>query len=129
LLPPGGPWQLVRDWGAGTSWQWDTSGYAPGTYTVFVGVRAVGAASAQASAQLDYTLAGGACTGASLSPDLAAPQSPGAAITFSDSASGCGSAEQRFWLLPPGGEWQLEQDWSSTSSWQWQTSGLAAGTY
>src|SRR5439155_20975006 len=119
LYPPGGPWQLVQDWGATTTWRWNTSGLGPGTYTVFVGVRSPGGTTAESSAQLDYVLGSSGCTGASLTPDLASPHAVGTKITFSASPQGCTSSEQRFSLLPPGKDWQLVQDWSSAKTWAW----------
>src|SRR5439155_12990813 len=70
LLPPGGDWVLVQNWTTSPTWVWDTSGAAPGTYSIYVGVRAQGADAAQASVQFDYTLSGGPCSGASLASDL-----------------------------------------------------------
>ncbi|HEY3195380.1 MAG TPA: hypothetical protein VGK42_09115, partial [Candidatus Dormibacteraeota bacterium] len=35
----------------------------------------------------------------------------------------------RFWVKAPGGTWTIVQDYSSASTYRWNTTGLPAGTY
>jgi hypothetical protein len=71
---------------------------------------------------------GPACTAATLSPGVPAPQAPGAAVTFTAVATLCPTPRYKFWLLKPGGAWTLQRDFGG-ASWSWNTAGLAPGTY
>lgn len=68
------------------------------------------------------------CTAAALTPSVAAPQAPGTSITFTASGTGCAAPRFRYWLLPPGGSWTMQQNYGA-GSWTWNTAGLAPGTY
>jgi len=71
-----------------------------------------------------------ATTGVTLTPSPASPQTAGATVGFTAAGSGgTGSYQYQFWVLPPGGSWSLKQDYSSTATWSWSTTSLAAGTY
>ena len=70
-----------------------------------------------------------ACTRATLSTSPAPPQPVGTAVTWTATASGCGNAQYRFWLQPPGQAWRVVQEYGSSSRYSWQTAGLAPGTY
>jgi len=59
----------------------------------------------------------------------ASPQAPGASVKFTATATGCPNPNYQFWLQPPGGAWSIVQAYSTSNSWTWNTSGLAAGTY
>jgi hypothetical protein len=53
----------------------------------------------------------------------------GTSVTITANASGCASARYQFWILPPGGSWTIAQAYSSSATFNWTTTGLAAGTY
>jgi hypothetical protein len=63
------------------------------------------------------------------SPAPGSPQASGNAITFTASASGCPHPLYQFWVLAPGGSWQVKQAYSSTATFSWNTGGLPAGSY
>ncbi len=42
MLPPGGPWTVVRDWSMNNTFNWTTSGLAGGTYQIEVWARTTG---------------------------------------------------------------------------------------
>jgi spore germination protein YaaH len=67
----------------------------------------------------------------SLSVTANPPSAPmGTAVTLTASASGCTNPLYQFWVLPPGGSaYQLLQAYSTSSTYQWTTSGKTAGTY
>ena len=69
-----------------------------------------------------------ACSSASITPSVPAPQAPGAMITFTAASTGCATAEYRFWVLPPGGAWTATTAYGG-AGWTWSTSGLVSGTY
>jgi hypothetical protein len=129
LLPPGGSWRVMQDYGAGATWAWNTAGYAPGTYEVGVWEGRSSAPGAYESyAITSFTLEVPTCTSASLSSDLSGPQPPGATITFTATSTGCASPQYEFWLLAPNGAWTMKHAYGG-ATWSWNTTGLAPGTY
>jgi len=69
--------------------------------------------------------------GLTLAPDKPSPQvlSDAGTITFTAHASGgTGNYEYKFWLKTAG-VWNVVQDYSSTDTWAWNTTGTMAGTY
>jgi hypothetical protein len=49
-------------------------------------------------------------------------------LTFTPQQAGC-SNQYQFWLLPPGGSWQVMQAYGVGATWAWNTAGYPAGTY
>jgi hypothetical protein len=68
------------------------------------------------------------CTAATLSASPASPQSPGAQVTWTGTATGCPNPRYRFWELDPGSRWSMVQDYSAASTYAWHSPGIA-GTY
>ena len=117
---PDGTWYLKQGWGAAT-FNWDTSGLVPGAYTVHAWVNNQGTGhDAIGSATVILT----GCTSAALSSAAA-----GNMITFTASSAGCPNPVYEFFLLDPSGVWHLEQGFSATNSWTWNSAGWAKGTY
>jgi hypothetical protein len=57
ILPPGGGWSVLRDWGSDTL-AWDTTGLAAGSYKIGLWARTTGSTGAiQASSEQTFTLA------------------------------------------------------------------------
>lgn len=129
LLPPGGSWTMKQDYGVGSTWAWNTSGLAAGTYEIGVWAKAAGSSNSYDTYAFTTFVIGSAACAASLSPSVAAPQTPGATVTFTAASTGCTSPLYKFWLLPPGGAWTAEQGYSSTATWAWNTTGAANGVY
>ena len=129
IRPPGGTWTVVQDYGSSSSYGWNTSGKAAGSYGLEVDIRDQGSsASYEAVANLPYTL-NPPCTSATLTPSPASPQSVSTTVTLTATSSGCPNPRYQFWELDPGSRWSMVQDYSSSSTYAWKTSGLAAGTY
>jgi hypothetical protein len=65
--------------------------------------------------------------GASLYP----PQPVGTTVSVNALAGGCPDANPlyQFWILAPGGSWQVAQAYSTASSFKWNTAGLPLGSY
>jgi hypothetical protein len=64
-----------------------------------------------------------------LNPDLSSPRPAGDNVVFTAVASGgSGNYEYRFWLLK-NGAWSIVQDYSTDSTWTWDTSVEIAGDY
>jgi spore germination protein YaaH len=120
---PGGAWQLARGFG-GPTWSWNTTGLAPGVYTVHVWVNSSGNGY-ESIASTSVTLT--ACTSVSISP--ANPSVPaGSTGTYTASSTGCLSPRYAFWVQYPGGAWYLARGFGGPT-WSWNTTGLAPGLY
>ena len=137
LQPPGGSF-VGQGWQAwnGTStatFNWPTTGLAPGTYGIGVWARNSGStATYEVYATATYKLLGN-CIQAQLADSTGGASAPGTAVTFTASAPGCPNPSFRFWALVPGrSSWVMIQDYSSSNTFNWtgpQTSGSPEGTY
>jgi hypothetical protein len=128
LLAPGGSWQVVQAYGVGSTWSWNTAGYAAGTYEVGVWEGSSSAPSSyQSYAITSFGLGVATCSSASLSAP-APPQTVGTAIAMGATSTRCGGAQYEFWVQPPGGSWSVKQAYGG-AAWTWNTAGLAPGTY
>ncbi|OLC67131.1 MAG: hypothetical protein AUH69_05285 [Actinobacteria bacterium 13_1_40CM_4_65_12] len=134
LQAPGGGWSVAQAYSASNTWNWSTSGLGAGTYTLDVYARdatSTAAYDAHLSPNPTYVLnaASTTCTSVTEAATPASPQSPGATVKFTASATGCPNPTFQFWLQAPGGGWSVTQAYSSNNIWSWSTSGLATGTY
>jgi spore germination protein YaaH len=69
------------------------------------------------------------CTSVTASESAASPQPAGTQVLVTAAAAGCSQPRLEFWLLPPGGTWTLVQAYSTSTAFNWNTTGKAAGTY
>lgn len=70
------------------------------------------------------------CTSADIFAAPDAPQAPGATVTLTSFAGGCGTPEFRFLLLAPGtSTWVFKTAYSATSTYAWNTAGAAPGVW
>jgi hypothetical protein len=69
------------------------------------------------------------CSVASLSANPASSATRGTSVVFTGTATCLGTPQYRFWIRVPGGTWKMVQDYSSSATLTWSTTGLAAGTY
>ena len=126
VQPPGGAWTVMQDYSSNRSFDWSqTSG--PGVYQIEVDVRSSPTVSYDSVSRMAYVL--NACSGVTLSYDRASPQRPGVTVALNASATCPGSAQYRFWIQPPGGAWSMVQDYGTSASYAWNTTGKATGTY
>jgi hypothetical protein len=130
LLPPGGSWSQMQAYSSSTKFTWNTTGYPAGTYQVGVWAKASGSANTYDAYYIStYQLRSGACTAANLTVTPASPQSPGTAVTFSATATGCARASFEFWELPPPGTtWTAVRAYGSGNTFTWNSTG-ASGPY
>jgi spore germination protein YaaH len=131
ILAPGKSWQVVQPYSSVATFNWNTTGVAAGNYLYTVWAR-----DASSSASYDayfpgtnYTLTTQPCTSVTDSPSPGSPQLSGTPITFTAGASGCLHPLYQFWLLAPGHSWQIVQPYSTTATFNWNTTGLPAGSY
>jgi streptogramin lyase len=143
IAPPStGVFAQVQPFGAGNTFVWNTAGLAPGPYQVGVWARQQGStASYEAFAFITFQIqsAGSPCTVLALWPTHGAavnditsqpPQPTGLTIVWSATASGCGTAEYKFYVAAPGSTYFIAmQAYSASATFSWNTAGLPAGTY
>jgi hypothetical protein len=133
ILPPGGSWSVLQAYSSSATAPWNTAGQPTGTYLFDVYAKQSGSTAAwetHVSPNPTYTLQSAPpCTGVSLTSNVASPQQTGTTITFTATASGCSSPVYQFWIQAPGGSWTMVQAYSSSNTYIWSTTGLAAGTY
>lgn len=129
VAPSGGAWTIARPYG-GATFDWNTSGLAPGLYQVGVWARRAGStASYEAFFVGSYQLAVPACASASLAANPASPQAAGTSVTFTASSAGCASPRYEFWEQAPGGIWKVVRAWSAGATFTWDSTGAAIGDY
>src|SRR5256884_4862673 len=71
----------------------------------------------------------GQCSEAAISADKTTPQIPNASVTFTGTALCAGTGTFRFWMQPPGGAFSVVQDYSTSNTLTWDTTGKPLGTY
>jgi hypothetical protein len=137
IQAPGGSWTILQAYGPASSTAWNTTGLATGTYYFDAWAKqsgsSVGTFEAHLAPNPTYTLQippPPPCTSVTWNPPTpAAPQKPGASVTFSAIATGCSNPVYEFWVQAPGGPWTVFQAYGSAGSASWNTTGLATGTY
>jgi hypothetical protein len=132
--PNTGTWSVGQAYSGTSSWTWDTTGLGIGAYTIQVWARSVGSlASYEAYKSISFTLntPPPPVTGMTVTMDNVSPQSVGAIVAFTASATG-GSENYEYYFTvrdPNTGTWSVGQAYSGTSSWTWDTTGLGTGAY
>ena len=138
IRPPGGSWQVARAYSSSTTFTWDTTGLAPGDYLYTAWVRDASSSGTQCSSlgcndaffvAQTFTLTSQPCTSVNDSPTPGSPQPSGTGVTFTATSTGCPHPLYQFWIRPPGGSWQIAKAYSSSTSFTWDTTGLAPGSY
>jgi Cysteine-rich secretory protein family len=140
VLPPGGTtYQLGQAYSTSSTFSWSTSGLAPGSYRFSIWARDANSSGAYGNQfgrwdsynnDILYTLT--SCSGLQVSVSPASPAARGTTVTVTAQASGCPdpNPQYQFWVLPPGGTaYQLAQAYSASSTFTWNTTGLAPGSY
>src|SRR5260370_35111882 len=132
----GGSWQTVQPYSTNSTFTWNTSA-AAGTYSISVWVRdAMGAGIFGTNAgrwdaysTVQYTLNAHQCTSVTLSASPVDSAAEGTLVTLTAGAAGCPGPLYQFWMAAPGGSWQVAQGYSTSPTFNWSTTGAAAGTY
>ena len=142
VLPPGGNAYLLQQaYSTTATFNWNTSGLAPGDYRFSIWARDANSTGLSGNQfgrwdaynnSILYTLTAPACSGLSAYAAPASPTGIGTTVTVTAQASGCTDPNPlyQFWVLPPGGNaYLLQQAYSTTATFNWNTSGLAPGDY
>ncbi len=129
----GAAWTVAQNYSPTATWTWNTTGVPVGSYPIQVDARNVGSTTAtfEAAKAITYTLVAPAApaSAVTLASTLASPQTAGASITFVAAGSGgSGNYEYRFWRKT-GAVWSVVQNYSTTATWTWNTTGAIPGLY
>ena len=121
-------WYLLQDYSTTNVYKWNSTGAAPGTE--YIGVWAKDASSLtdtfDANASIPYSVTTPSCASVTAS---AAPATvvhgSGTHVAITSSASGCSNPGQlyEFWLRTTTTDWQLVQAYSTTATYDWNTTG------
>jgi probable HAF family extracellular repeat protein len=130
LKAPGGTLATVRDYATSATWSWTTTGLTAGTYQVVVHARNAGSTkNYETYSSVNYKLVSPA-SAVTLAPSVVSPATVGTPVTFTAAASGgSGSYQYKYLLKAPGGTLTTVRDYATSATWNWTTTGLAAGTY
>jgi outer membrane protein assembly factor BamB len=141
ILAPGArAWALAKDYSTSATFNWSTAGKAAGTYRFSVWVHDSSSAGAFTNSLGSYdafnagqffTLTPG-CSAVSVSASPSSPRAAGTPVVITSAASGCLNANPlyQFWILNPGSStWRLARDYTTSATYNWITTGKAAGTY
>ena len=132
FLAPGGSWKVAQAYSSNTTYNWSTIGLPAGTYRYSVWVRDASSAAAYDAffPGTAYTLTTTPCTSVTASAAPASPQASGTAVTITAGSSGCSNPMYEFWIQSPGSStWTKAQGYSTSSTFNWNTTGLPGGTY
>jgi len=138
ILRPGSQWQVVQAYSSSTTFSWNTTGLAPGSYLYTVWARDTSSTGTSCGSLgcedayfpgTGYTLTNPPCSSVTESASPGSPQTSGTSVTFTAGASGCPRPLYQFWILAPGHSWQVVQAYSSSATFIWSTTGLAPGSY
>jgi predicted outer membrane repeat protein len=138
MLPQGGSsWLLIQSYSSNPSFHWNSTGAAPGTEHFGVWVRDATSSGTTCSsfgcndavASIPYTMGTTGCTSVSLLAAPASPSTSGTQVSVMGTALGCPNPLYEFWMLAQGASsWQLVRSYSTSATWQWNTTGAPAGT-
>jgi photosystem II stability/assembly factor-like uncharacterized protein len=127
---PDGSWHIIQGFAANGAFNWNTTGWPTGAYSVHVWANQQGASTVtwEGNGAASVTLTSGFCTAASLSP--VNPNAPaGSTVALTASSSSCVNPRYEFWVQYLDGSWHMMQGFSPSNSFSWSTAGLAPGTY
>jgi hypothetical protein len=134
---PTGLWTLAQRYLEGSpnpfTWSTDIGPAPPGTYHFSVWARDRGrSAPYDTFSEFDYVLNPTTpCSSASATFSPPATATRGTSVTITASATGCPNPEFEFWMLPPGGTWQVVGGgyFKGSGTFTWPTAGEPAGSY
>ena len=139
LAPGSSTWTVAQAYSTSAIFDWNTTGKAAGSYYISVWVRDASSPGSSCNSLgcndafvpgFTYRLGSPTCTSMTASAAPASPQAPGTAVAFTGSAVGCTSPLYQFWTLAPGSStWVVAQAYSSNATFNWNTTGKAAGAY
>jgi hypothetical protein len=125
-----GVYTLAQPFSASNVLIWDTAGFPAGTYSIAAQAKSAGSSPVNGydvEKVVSYVIALGVLPASTLDV-VTTPSLP--LVSFSATAGGgSGTYEYRFWLKDTSGTYTLRQPFSSSSVWNWDTTGLPSGSY
>ena len=123
LVNDGGGWTALTGWSALNAFTW-TPAQANANFHIGVWARSAGSTrdEPEASAASAFAITGAVGTrvsAATVSPNRTAPQAPGAAITWTATASGGTGVLEYKWLVYDGARWAATSTWTTSNSFVW----------
>jgi hypothetical protein len=131
LRYPNGTWVVGRSFSGNPQWNWDTTGYPLGTYTVHVWANEIGDSrqSWEAFGETFFTLSPApACTAAGVTPTTQS-QLVGSVVGLGATSGSCPAPMYEYFYQPPGGAWTIGRPFNADPNWTWNTAGLVPGIY
>jgi len=124
-----GTMAVTQPYSPTAGWVWDTTGVDNGTYAIKVDVRSSVSGPSEADNTVNFIVAPFPLA-VTLEPSLASPQAPGPQVVWiANGTGGSGTYEYRFVYQTPAGAWLEGQAYSRASTWTWNTTGQAVGSY
>jgi len=138
LYPNSQTWLLARGYASSPTYNWTTSGLAPGVYNYQVWARdssspgttqtTLGGWDAYTSFQ--YQLTSQPCSSIIASSNPSGTTAAGNPVTITGAASGCPNPQYELFVLYPGSNtWLVAQYYSPSATYNWSTAGKPKGTY
>ena len=127
-------WQLLKSYSTSNVYNWNSTGAAAGTEYFGVWVRDAGSSTSgfDANFSIPYSVTTPSCASVTVS---AVPNpvvhGTGTHVTITGAASGCTNLNPRyeFWMRPAWvTDWQLVQGYSTSATYDWNSTGAPAGT-
>jgi spore germination protein YaaH len=128
--PGGASWQMVQGYSPNAGLQWNTTGAASGSYSIEVWARDASSPNSwDAYGAMQYFVRQ-PCSSVVIATSPSSSNPPGVTVSLGATGAGCGNPLYEFWLLAPNSStWVLAQNYSSSATMQWNTSGANPGMY
>ena len=138
MAPGAAGYTLAQDYSTANTYSWKTAGLAAGSYRFSVWAKDASSSGTQGNSagrwdaynnntvyQLTAT-----CSSVSVTVSPGSPSARGTTVTVTAHASGCANPLYHFGVMAPNGTtYQLTQDYSTSNTYTWMNTVLAAGTY
>lgn len=127
-------WIVQQPYSTSNTWTWNSTGAAAGVEYLGAWVKDAGTSNAYDQlASIPYTVTTPSCASVTVSASpttVVYSSSGGTHVTVTAAATGCSTSPRyEFWLRPASsGTWQLVQAYSTSSTYDWNSTGAAVGT-
>ena len=131
-------WLLARDYAPSPTYNWTSSGLAPGIYNYQVWARDASSPGTtqttlggwDAYTSFQYQLTSQPCSSIIASSNPSGTTAAGNPVTITGAASGCPNPQYELFVLYPGSNtWLVAQYYSPSATYNWSTAGKPKGTY
>jgi hypothetical protein len=136
--PGSSTWQVAQAYSSAATFNWTPTTGPSGVYNIAVWARDASspgdftdpAGTYDTRTNLAYTITPAYCTSVTATTSPPNSSVAGSPVTVNGVAAGCPSPRYQFWMLAPGSRtWQMVQNYSTSASYSWITTGSAMGTY